>query len=526
MRFDSPLESSGAAIGRRAENMSETKDPAIKLFGTTIPVVASSPTRIADAEDAEVEAGDTEPVMSAAEGQKVRTEATHLFLFFDWPSLFLQALFTAKDHMHEVEKHSSSMFCFLFRKDASEGVINVEVNNVLATEADEEDEGAAISSSGLTSGHKDEVNKTSIADEKTAAKVKSETDCSTPEKVLKKPDKILPCPRCNSMDTKFCYYNNYNVNQPRHFCKNCQRYWTAGGTMRNVPVGAGRRKSKHSVASQCRSLVVPSTMLQSAQPDTPNSARHQRALPCAPTSPARPLIGNGTVLRFGQEVPLCESVASVLGIRGEQAETADSGSTMRGDNREEPRRASSDTERSGVQKVYCNGLATWAYPWGPTWNDVAAAEAHSCRPENGGDSVSVPWGAGAVMAATLPFPLMAAPFWGFTAWPNGTWNASSPSNRGCSGNDSPTLGKHSRDGNSESEETTERCLWVPKTLRIDDPEEAAKSSIWAALGIKPDMGGIIFQSKAEKRGNESAAARILHANPAALSRFESFQEST
>ncbi|KAK4394507.1 Cyclic dof factor 2 [Sesamum angolense] len=28
------------------------------------------------------------------------------------------------------------------------------------------------------------------------------------QKTLKKPDKILPCPRCNSMDTKFCYYNN------------------------------------------------------------------------------------------------------------------------------------------------------------------------------------------------------------------------------------------------------------------------------------------------------------------------------
>lgn len=62
---------------------------------------------------------------------------------------------------------------------------------------------------------------------------------------LKKPDKVAPCPRCDSLDTKFCYYNNYNVNQPRHFCKNCQRYWTAGGTLRNVPVGAGRRKNKH-----------------------------------------------------------------------------------------------------------------------------------------------------------------------------------------------------------------------------------------------------------------------------------------
>ncbi|CAN6937941.1 hypothetical protein Bca4012_101438 [Brassica carinata] len=61
---------------------------------------------------------------------------------------------------------------------------------------------------------------------------------------LKKPDKLLPCPRCESANTKFCYYNNYNVSQPRHFCRNCQRYWTAGGSMRNVPVGSGRRKNR------------------------------------------------------------------------------------------------------------------------------------------------------------------------------------------------------------------------------------------------------------------------------------------
>ncbi|CAN6923424.1 unnamed protein product [Brassica oleracea] len=28
-------------------------------------------------------------------------------------------------------------------------------------------------------------------------------------------------------------------------CKKCQRYWTAGGTMRYVLVGAGRRKNKN-----------------------------------------------------------------------------------------------------------------------------------------------------------------------------------------------------------------------------------------------------------------------------------------
>ncbi|KAK1358370.1 Dof zinc finger protein like [Heracleum sosnowskyi] len=53
----------------------------------------------------------------------------------------------------------------------------------------------------------------------------------------------LKCPRCDSSNTKFCYYNNYNLSQPRHLCKNCKRYWTKGGTLRNIPVGGGSRKS-------------------------------------------------------------------------------------------------------------------------------------------------------------------------------------------------------------------------------------------------------------------------------------------
>ncbi|XP_019166230.1 PREDICTED: cyclic dof factor 3 [Ipomoea nil] len=106
----------------------------------------------------------------------------------------------------------------------------------------------------------------------------SETSDSQEQKNLKKPDKILPCPRCNSKDTKFCYYNNYNVNQPRHFCKNCQRYWTAGGSMRNVPVGSGRRKNKAS-ASNFRHIMV-SDALHAAQFDV------------------KP---NGTVLAFGSD---------------------------------------------------------------------------------------------------------------------------------------------------------------------------------------------------------------------------------
>ncbi|PNX76380.1 dof zinc finger protein, partial [Trifolium pratense] len=91
-----------------------------------------------------------------------------------------------------------------------------------------------------------------------STKLDEQSDMSQ-DKSLKKPDQIVPCPRCKNMDTKFCYYNNYNVKQPRHFCKNCQRYWTAGGTTRNMLVGAGRRKNKLSSSfssdvSRCRQM--------------------------------------------------------------------------------------------------------------------------------------------------------------------------------------------------------------------------------------------------------------------------------
>lgn len=36
---------------------------------------------------------------------------------------------------------------------------------------------------------------------------------------LPRPEGTVNCPRCTSAETKFCYYNNYNVKQPRYFCK-------------------------------------------------------------------------------------------------------------------------------------------------------------------------------------------------------------------------------------------------------------------------------------------------------------------
>ncbi|KAL2340692.1 hypothetical protein Fmac_008632 [Flemingia macrophylla] len=73
----------------------------------------------------------------------------------------------------------------------------------------------------------------------------------------------LKCPRCDSLNTKFCYYNNYNLSQPRHFCKNCRRYWTKGGVLRNVPVGGGCRKSKRSSKPKTNN---PSSSMETAQP--------------------------------------------------------------------------------------------------------------------------------------------------------------------------------------------------------------------------------------------------------------------
>ncbi|KAE9596882.1 hypothetical protein Lal_00007645 [Lupinus albus] len=59
-----------------------------------------------------------------------------------------------------------------------------------------------------------------------------------------KPQASQRCPRCDSLDTRFCYYNNYKSTQPRYFCRNCKRYWTLGGTLRNIPIACNISKEK------------------------------------------------------------------------------------------------------------------------------------------------------------------------------------------------------------------------------------------------------------------------------------------
>ncbi|CAK9136228.1 unnamed protein product [Ilex paraguariensis] len=70
---------------------------------------------------------------------------------------------------------------------------------------------------------------------------------------LPQPEAALKCPRCESTNTKFCYFNNYSLSQPRHFCKTCRRYWTRGGALRSVPVGGGCRRNKRSKGRRSKS---------------------------------------------------------------------------------------------------------------------------------------------------------------------------------------------------------------------------------------------------------------------------------
>ncbi|KAB2081996.1 hypothetical protein ES319_A05G168600v1 [Gossypium barbadense] len=104
------------------------------------------------------------------------------------------------------------------------------------------------------------------------------------------------CPRCESLNTKFCYYNNYSLSQPRYFCKTCRRYWTQGGTLRNVPVGGGCRKGK-------RTKVSSSGENSRSQPLIPQQQAAQQHSLTSPQSmiSSNPMISGYGVPSFGSQ---------------------------------------------------------------------------------------------------------------------------------------------------------------------------------------------------------------------------------
>ncbi|XP_076922904.1 cyclic dof factor 1-like [Bidens hawaiensis] len=280
---------------------------------------------------------------------------------------------------------------------------------------------------------------------------------------LKKPDKILPCPRCDSMNTKFCYFNNSNINQPRHFCKSCQRYWTAGGTMRNMAVGAGRRKKKTPLLN-CRYII------------SQEGFESVNSIEFAPDS-TRVL---PKVLSFGQNRDDCNSNSN-----------------------------SNSSSSSVVEKLQDNNNNN-------NNNNGFHSQVHWIyNPWNTPIPIPIP--------GYHPIPVYPSPYWNTLPWlPSG------PSDS--------ILGKHSTEpitpnGSHEDSKKQRNTVLIPKTLRIDDPDEAAKSSIWATLGIKNEHSNRsdifkAFHSKGndKKQNTATEPSPVLQANPAALSRSVYFQE--
>uniref|UniRef100_A0A7N0V005 Dof zinc finger protein n=1 Tax=Kalanchoe fedtschenkoi TaxID=63787 RepID=A0A7N0V005_KALFE len=118
----------------------------------------------------------------------------------------------------------------------------------------------------------------------------------------------LKCPRCDSLNTKFCYYNNYNLSQPRHFCKSCRRYWTKGGVLRNVPVGGGCRKSSKRASSA-----------KSGKPTAADDSKPRKANGSNSSSESSSL--TGATAAAATDAPVAIAAADVAAVPGASPST-------------------------------------------------------------------------------------------------------------------------------------------------------------------------------------------------------------
>ncbi|WVZ58933.1 hypothetical protein U9M48_009149 [Paspalum notatum var. saurae] len=358
-------------------------------------------------------------------------------------------------------------------------------------------------------------------------------DAASLREKLKKPDKVLPCPRCSSMDTKFCYFNNYNVNQPRHFCKNCQRYWTAGGAMRNVPVGAGRRKNKHAAASHFFHRV-------------------RAVLPDAAAAGPLNTNGGGTVLSFANPAlagPCSEAEGSSNSRDHQDTTTTTSPHGGGGISREKLTVEDEKTANGGsgvlqlpsivaAASMNNNGAAVWPSPAATYFSSGIAIPIYPAAPGYWGCCMVPPgpW--------SLPWPVQPPPPPQAQGLVSPTTAPPSSSSSGPGPGSLLTLGKHPRD----DREGDEAKVWAPKTIRIDDADEVARSSIWSLIRTKGDDKkqdeaadhaggrlGTVFEPKLEAKKKAMQGMAVVtgstpplhgHANPVALTRLVTFQEGS
>ena len=162
------------------------------------------------------------------------------------------------------------------------------------------------------------------------------------------------------------------------------------------------------------------------------------------------------------------------------------------------------TEIGFNSKVQCTPIVSWPYS---SWNST----------------IPIP-------AVCPPIPTQSSPYWNTIPFLPPLTPAKTQISPSCE----PILGKHSRDdvlikANDRQDDLKKpkNSILMPKTLRIDDPDEAAKSSIWATLGIKNENFKA-FQEKGEESKKQLVTSRTspaLQANPAAFSRSLCFQET-
>ncbi|CAN6340272.1 unnamed protein product [Urochloa humidicola] len=113
------------------------------------------------------------------------------------------------------------------------------------------------------------------------------------------PEPGLKCPRCDSTNTKFCYFNNYSLSQPRHFCRACRRYWTRGGALRNVPVGGGYRRHAKRAKPKAASAAAAATAGTASATAAAASALAPASSACATANVPAALPGGGHAMLGG-----------------------------------------------------------------------------------------------------------------------------------------------------------------------------------------------------------------------------------
>jgi hypothetical protein len=263
--------------------------------------------------------------------------------------------------------------------------------------------------------------------------------------------------------------------------------------MRNVPIGAGRRKNKH-LASQYRQIIVTSEGIPTSRLETiPSSTHHHTSM------------DNETVLKFGPDTPLCESMESMLHLK-DQKNSSDANSISCVQHREEPSLYGSSVTNTNTQGnevsehnapnwLQCYPVPPWVLPMNPGWNMNNVASMAAVHPTSA--SICNPYSTVPTTMQWCPTPMLAIP--GIRPQniplqlvPASNWSGpslclsppSSTSNSCCTGNGSTTLGKHTRDTVFADEDKSDKSVPVRKTIRINVTNEGPISPTRATIANK------------------------------------------